>query len=284
MLAFVRRNRFLLTVVACLLLSGALIVRSRGGHMRSDRVGRLFVDVLAPFQGGATMLSETVAGLWTGITGTFRMRDQVKVLRLELRGRNRQLAHLQEIELENERLRELLAFRHEVRDDVITARVIGRDALGVSRAITINRGTVDGVRKGAAVLAPDGIVGHVFLAGRQAARVLLITDHNSGVDGVVQRTRARGIVEGTASGACGLKFMKRTEALAVNDLVVTSGVDGIFPKGLPIGRLTTVDKGEQGLFQYATVEPTVDFAALEEVLVIQRLGPRPAPATTAGAR
>jgi len=225
-----------------------------------------------------------VAGLWTGITGTFRMRDQVKVLRLELRGRNRQLAHLQEIELENERLRELLAFRHEVRDDVITARVIGRDALGVSRAITINRGTVDGVRKGAAVLAPDGIVGHVFLAGRQAARVLLITDHNSGVDGVVQRTRARGIVEGTASGACGLKFMKRTEALAVNDLVVTSGVDGIFPKGLPIGRLTTVDKGEQGLFQYATVEPTVDFAALEEVLVIQRLGPRPAPATTAGAR
>jgi rod shape-determining protein MreC len=269
MLGFLRRHRLLIAIAACLLVSGGLVISSYGRPVRGDRLGRVFVDVLAPFQRSATLVSDTVADLWRGITGVFRLRDQVKVLRRELRERNRQLAHLREIQLENERLRELLAFRREVRGDVITARVIGRDALGVSRALIINRGTTDGVHKGVAVLAPDGVVGHVFLAGRQAARVLLVTDHNSGVDGLVQRTRARGIVEGTATGACGLKFVKRTEALAPDDLVVTSGVDGIFPKGLPIGRIASIDKRGRGLFQYATVEPTVDFGALEEVLVIR---------------
>ena len=85
-------------------------------------------------------------------------------------------------------------------------------------------------------------------------RVMLVTDHNSGVDAVVQRTRGRGIVEGTADGRCGLKFVKRTEDLQVGDVVVSSGLDGIFPRGLPIGRIVTVDKQGQGLFQYAQID------------------------------
>src|SRR5262249_46152908 len=145
-------------------------------------------------------------------------------------------------ELENTRLRDLLAFRERLAGDVITAAVIGRDATGLARTITIDRGERDGVAKGAAVLAPAGIVGQVLLVGSRAARVLLISDHNSGVDAVVQRTRARGIVEGTVNEGCGIKFVKRTEDLQRGDVVVTSGVDGIFPRGLPIGRIVVVDK------------------------------------------
>jgi rod shape-determining protein MreC len=267
MFSFLRRNRFPLTVAVLLVVAGGLVVSRSNDRVRNDTLGRLFLDGMAPVMRVATELTRTVGGVWSGITGAFQLRDQVRFLRRELRERKSEVARLAEIELENERLRKLLAFRPEVETEVVTARVIGADALGLSRSLAIDRGTLDGVRKGAAVLAPEGVVGQVLLAGRHAARVMLITDHNSGVDGIVQRTRARGIVEGALGGGCGLKFVKRTEHLEVGDLVVTSGMDGIFPKGLPIGHIAAIDKRGQSLFQYATVEPTVDFGRLEEVLV-----------------
>jgi rod shape-determining protein MreC len=145
----------------------------------------------------------------------------------------------------------------------------------------IDRGTQDGIVKGSAVLAPEGIVGQVFLASAHAARVLLVSDHNSGVDAIVQRTRAQGIVQGTVDAGCVLKYVKRTEDVQLGDDVITSGLDGIFPKGLPIGRVVEVDKRGRGLFQHAEVKPSVDFDQLEEVLVTR--GPvrpveQPAPA------
>jgi rod shape-determining protein MreC len=97
--------------------------------------------------------------------------------------------------------------------------------------------------------------------------VLLVSDHNSGVDALVQRTRARGIVQGTVDAGCALKYVKRTEDVQVGDDLVTSGLDGIFPKGLPIGRVVAIDKRGQGLFQSAEVAPRVAFEQLEEVLV-----------------
>ncbi|HWP65721.1 MAG TPA: rod shape-determining protein MreC [Candidatus Limnocylindria bacterium] len=278
MFDFLRRNRFPLTLAALLVVAGGLVVSRSGDRVRNDTLGRLFIDGMAPIMRVATELAHTVGGVWNGITGVFRLRDQVRYLRRELREQKREVARLREVQLENERLRELLAFRPAVETEVITARVIGADALGLSRSLAIDRGTLDGVRKGAAVLAPEGVVGRVLLAGRHAARVLLITDHNSGIDSIVQRTRARGIVEGVLGGSCGLKFVKRTERLEVGDLVVTSGMDGIFPKGLPIGRIVAIDKRGQGLFQYATVEPTVDFAHLEEVLVVRASPARLPPA------
>ena len=267
MFDFLRRNRFPLTLALLLVIAGGLVLSRSGNRVRNDTLGRLFLDGMAPIMRVATELTRTVAGVWNGITGAFQLRDQVRFLRRELREQKREVARLGELQLENERLRKLLSFRPEVETEVVTARVVGADALGLSRSLAIDRGTLDGVRKGAAVLAPEGVVGQVLLAGRHAARVLLITDHNSGVDGIVQRTRARGIVEGALGGGCGLKFVKRTERLEVGDLVVTSGMDGIFPKGLPIGRIASIDKRGQSLFQYATVEPTVDFCRLEEVLV-----------------
>lgn len=269
MFQLLRRNRFLLTVTVLLIVSAGLVASRGGERLRNDTLGRIFLDAMAPVMRVATEVTRTIGGVWSGITGAFRLRDQVRFLRTELRERKREVARLTEVQLENERLRNLLAFRSTVAEEVVTARVIGADALGVSRSLAIDRGTLDGVRKGAAVLAPEGVVGQVLLAGRHASRLLLITDHNSGVDGIVQRSRAHGIVEGGLADQCGLKFVKRTERLEVGDLVVTSGMDGIFPKGLPIGRIAAIDRAGQGLFQSATVEPTVDFGRLEEVLVVR---------------
>lgn len=278
MLEFLRRNRVLASTVVLLVLGAALVIASGGARLRDDRLGRLFLELMAPLQQATMAVGRGIGDGWDGVSGMLRARREALELRDRVRTLEQQRARLTEVELENERLRALLDFRETLAGDLLAARVIAYDATSLSRTLTIDRGSADGVAKGTAVLAPSGIVGHVFLASRNAARVLLITDHNSGVDAVVQRTRARGIVEGTVDGHCGLKFVKRTEELLVGDLVVTSGMDGIFPRSTPIGRIVSVDKRGQGLFQYAIVEPAVDFDRLEEVLVARGpVEPLPAP-------
>ncbi len=231
MLEFLRRNRLLATAAFFLLVAAALIVRTSASRLRDDRLGWVFLELMAPLQRGATFVSRTLADVRAGAVGLWRARQEVDALRARVRDLERDTAGLAETQLENERLRTLLDFRHTLHGDLLTARVIGHDASGLSHTITIDQGTAAGVAKGAAVLAPGGLVGQVFLASPHAARVLLVTDHNSGVDAVVQRTRGRGIVEGTVEGWCGLKFVKRTEDLQAGDLVLSSGFDGIFPPG-----------------------------------------------------
>lgn len=267
MLHFLRRNRVLLTSAFCLLLAAGLAVRTGSERTRADRLGRLFLELMAPLQRSTTAVGRTIGGTWRGVVDLWYTRAQNARLRGRARVLEQELDRLAEVELENARLRALLDFRETLQGDVLTARVIGYDATGLAQTLVIDRGQIDGVTKGAAALVPEGIVGQVFLAGRNAARILLISDHNSGVDAVVQRSRARGIVQGTVDGGCALKYVKRTEDLQAGDTVVTSGADGIFPKGLPIGRVITVDKRGKGLFQYAEVQPRVDFERLEEVLI-----------------
>jgi len=266
-LDFLRRNRAVLSSAVFLLIAGVLALRTGGERARNDPLGRFFLEVMAPLQRGSTAVGQTVVGTWRGVGELMHSRQDNEALRQQVRELEQRVARLDEAELENARLRRLLDFREALRGDVLTARVIGRDASGVARTLVIDRGESDGVTKGAAVLAPEGIVGQIFLASRHASRVLLVNDHNSGVDALVQRTRARGIVEGIVDDGCGLKFVKRTEDVQVGDAVITSGLDGIFPKSLPIGQVVAVDKRGQGLFQYAEVAPRVDFSQLEEVLV-----------------
>jgi len=267
MLTFFRRTRAAFVTALLLLAAAVLVIRSSAEHTRSDRLGRVFLELMSPLQRTASSVGLWVAHARQGVVDLLHAREQVAVLRSQVEALTAETARLTEVELENERLRTLVDFRAHLQGDVLTARVIGRDATGLSRTLTIDRGERDGIVRGAAVLAPAGVVGQVFMVSSRSARVLLVTDHNSGIDGLVQRTRARGIIEGTIDGGCGLKFVKRTEDVQVGDAVVTSGLDGIFPKGIPIGKVVSVDKRGQGLFQYADVGPRVDASRLEEVLV-----------------
>jgi rod shape-determining protein MreC len=278
MLEFLRRNRLLATAALFLVLAAGMILRTGTTHGRDDQLGRIFLELMAPLERAGTFASRTVADAWESASGLLRARDEAEALRGRVRQLEQDTARLAETEAENARLRTLLDFRKTLGGTLLTTRVIGHDAAGLSRTLVIDQGSAAGIAKGAAVLAPGGIVGQVFQVSPHAARVLLVSDHNSGVDAVVQRTRGRGIVEGTADGRCGLKFVKRTEDLQVGDLVVSSGLDGIFPRGLPIGHIQAVDKQGQGLFQYAQIEPAVDAERLEEVLVMA--GALPAPPLT----
>jgi rod shape-determining protein MreC len=266
MLEFLRRNRVLLAAAGfCLLATG--LVLSASPLRRNDRLGWVFLELMVPLQNAVAAVRSTVSGGWDSVAGLLDARDENVALRSRVGELQAELSKLSEVELENVRLRRLLDYRQALPGRLLTAQVVGWDP-GAARTVTIDRGSSDDVTKGKGVLTPDGVVGRVIEASAHAARVLLITDGNSGVAGLVQRTRAHGIVHGTLEGGCALKNVKRTEDVQVGDAVVTSGLDGIFAKGLLIGKVTAVDKKGQGLFQNADIAPGADFDRLEEVLVL----------------
>jgi rod shape-determining protein MreC len=150
----------------------------------------------------------------------------------------------------------------------VTASIIANSASTWFQSCLLDKGSDDRVRKGMAVVTPLGVVGQVVSVTPRSAKVLLITDPNSGVDVLVQRTRARGIVSGSLENGPVLKYVKRSEDIQVGDRLVTSGLDGIFPKGVMVGTVVKVRKQNLGLFQYIEVMPAVHSGRVEEVMVV----------------
>jgi rod shape-determining protein MreC len=268
MLEFLRRNQVLVASAIFLSLSFALLSANRGGVRRFDPLGAIFLEILEPLQSVTATGIGGVGGLWQGYVSLVGVSRENRELRARLQELEAEHQRLLEIELENVRLERLLDFRVTLPSNAITARVVGKDASGWFETFILDRGENDGVTAGMAVVCADGVVGRIASTSPNASRVLLVSDHNSGVDALVQRSRARGILEGNLSGAATLKYVKPAESLEVGDVVVTSGLDGIFPKGLRLGRVVEVTRRESGLFQLADVAPFVDFSKLEEVLIL----------------
>jgi rod shape-determining protein MreC len=175
---------------------------------------------------------------------------------------------IKEVLLENNRLRKLLLLRERSSEKLISAEIIGRDPVGWFKTILINKGDGDGIKGARAVIAHQGIVGRILDVAADTSKVLLITDINSSVDALVQRTRARGIVEGRTSSLCELKYVSSSDDVMLGDLVVTSGLCGIFPKGLPIGTVSRIKKNSFGLFQHVELTPSASLNRLEEVSIL----------------
>jgi len=185
---------------------------------------------------------------------------------------------LERLRAENDRLRQLLAFAPAAGDrPVVGARVVGvrLDPKGM-QLLTIDRGTDAGLARMMPVLAAQGVVGRVHAVQGGSAEVLLLTDRNSSIAVRVERSRARANVRGTGDPSrCRLDYALRADDLQEGDALVTSGTDGVFPRGLPVGKVEGLKKGGQGLYQRAEVAPAVEVTRVEEVLV---LGPSPAEA------
>ncbi len=179
-----------------------------------------------------------------------------------------QLNSLSELQLENERLNELLNFKQKTKMQLLAAKIISRDLLSDHATVQINRGTNDGLKPGQAVITTEGAVGYIFRPEPLTAQVLLVTDRYAVVDGIVQRTRARGIVEGYSPTTCQLRYVEKSEDITVGDLVVTSGLDNIFPKGFPVAKVEFIEHKPHSVTLRVDLKPVVDSRKLEEVFVI----------------
>jgi rod shape-determining protein MreC len=267
MLELLRRHRVLLSSGFFLLCSLALLSANARQPGRVDPLGAAFLEVMAPLQRATTAAVGAAGDLWTGYVGLIGVARENRRLHERLRDWELGATRQRELELMNRRLRRLLALQRRLPGQAVAAAVTGRDATVWFQSLTLDKGSAEGLEPGMPVLAPEGIVGVVSTVSPHAARVLLLTDPNSGIDVLVQRTRVRGIVSGLLEKGAVLKYVKRAEDVRVGDRVVASGLDGVFPKGAPVGRVTRVSRKDSGLFLYAEVTPTVDVSRLEEVLV-----------------
>ena len=268
MLAFLRKNQVLLSSFLCVFLSLTILAAAAKGHLKSDPIGPLLVTLMRPLQIGVQAMV-----LWIGDIG------EVSARLGRLAGENQQLRqHLQELEAErnrlleveatNRRLREILDFRSQLPSESLTAGVIGNSASTWFRSLTLDKGSNEGVSKGMAVVSPAGVVGLVVAVTAHGAKVLLLTDPHSGVDVINQRSRARGIVAGSLDEGPIVKYVKRSEDIQTGDRLITSGLEGVFPKGLLVGTVTKTRKKSFGLFQYVGVELAADPSRIEEVLLV----------------
>lgn len=191
-----------------------------------------------------------------------RLREEAVRLRLENQITN-------ELISENERLRAALGFQKLAPPRSVTAAIIAKDSSPSSRTVTLNRGSADGIERDLPVVTPDGVVGKIQAVLPNTAKVVLLTDPGSTVAVRVQRNREEGLLEGKLD-RCALKYVSYYVDVQEGDILVTSGLDGIYPKGLPVAVVTTVKKHEASSFQTVYAQPIVRFSRIEEVLVFKK--------------
>lgn len=267
-------KRYLYQILAGIGILIALLVFSLNvPHNREANIlERSVLNVLSPLLQPVSRISGFVEDIWDGyIQLTDTHRENIK-LREDVRNLNMRVLEGNEALLANQRLERLLDMKKSVKEPTITATVIGEDVTSWFRTLVINRGSSSGIREGMAVISADGVVGQTIKVSSSSARVLLLTDHASGIAATIQRSRARGVIKGKGEMLCTLEFTTREEDVKVGDMVITSGIGGVFLKGLPIGEVTMVKRGEYGIFQTVSIRPSVNLPHLEEVLVVQRGG------------
>ncbi len=256
-------------LLLAILLSSLVVLMSY--QVRTASGNRLIEDSLLRAAGPAVRAVSGAVGslvsLWNSYVDLRDIRGEnlglhARLDRLEEAGRRGE-----EFRRENLRLRELLDLRENLEIPSLAAEVLTMGFAGQARTALIDRGSRDGVRRNMPVVNRQGVVGRIIAVGGSVAKVQLVIDPNSGVAGVLQRTRGQGMALGMGERGCRLEYVSELESVEVGDVVVTSGLDRIFPKGFTIGVVSSVDEGDQ-LTKSILIRPEVDFHRLEEVLVL----------------
>jgi rod shape-determining protein MreC len=263
-------KKMVLVIVLIVLFSVSVLILALSSRptLVAVRSGRVSISLIAPFQKAIVYTVGFFQDTWEHYFFLISVAEENKELHRYMSEAKALEYKYAEIIQENRRLRDMLALKQEMDQPLIAAVVISKDPSPWFQTILVDKGRSHGVAKGMPVITPKGIVGLVVSAVGSYSKVMLITDPNSAVDAVVQNNRARGIIKGGTSGYCMFDFVLRKHDVSVGEAVVTSGMDGVFPKGLPVGAVTDIVKYESGIFQEVTVTPFVDFERLEEVLIV----------------
>jgi rod shape-determining protein MreC len=190
-----------------------------------------------------------------------RLQKDVDLLRWRL-------FDLREVSQENIRLKNLFNFKQKSSLRLIAARVIGRSVDSWSSSVVIDKGRYNGIKSGMAVISPQGLVGSIVESMDNTSKVLLINDPNQGIFSIVQRSRQEGLVSGTLGSNLIMRYLPDEAQIIVGDVIITSELSQVYPKGLLLGRVVNIGREFSGLNRYALIKPVVDLASIEEVLVI----------------
>jgi rod shape-determining protein MreC len=228
----------------------------------------VIISLTAPIMNGLNFVGDSLQRLWSGYFYLVGARKENAELKRQLNEYAQKEVRYQEALLLARRLEALLDLKKQLALPITGAQVVAYDPSQWSRCVIVDKGKSEGVTVGLPVLSGDGIVGRIVETYPHYAKVMLIVDRNSGADAMVQRTRVRGILQGKGGNRCSLEYVPKNVDVEVGDLVLASGLGGIYPAGQVFGRVTHVDKKTHGPFQEIMVTPG-NLSALEEVLIVK---------------
>lgn len=268
MTSFFKRHRDVILVAALLLYPLVMFLTTGNRTRGTNLLDRAVLASSSPVQRILTGTVEGASGLWSHYVSLRRVQRENDSLREEngrLRG---EVNGFEEARTENERLKRMLSYSEANPGIKVPARVLGVSPDAMRQWVRIDKGENDGVKRGMAVVTPDGVVGQVMRATASAADVMLLNDSSSRMGVRVQRTRQRATAAGAGEGVLRLDNLLRSENLEEGDQVITSGLDGVYPPGLVVGRVTAVQRTSGGLFWTAGVIPAVDPSKLEDIFIL----------------
>ena len=277
------RNLIVLVGVLFAQVLGLAVQVRRTTDNEPTRLIRIWaVGAVTPLEKLLGWTQTSTGNLWHNYFYLRGVRAENRSLKAQIERMSLEQVRLSQDADQARRLQALLAFKEQFISQTMAAQVIGSSGSELSRSVYIDKGEHDGIKPDMAVITADGIVGKVLRVYRSTSLVLLIDDQTSGVGSILDKTRLQGILRGTPSGELVLEKVMSDETVSPGELVLTSGGDGIFPKGLLVGRVTKASPGSE-LFLNIRVHPAVDLSKLEEVLVVTKIDERQAQPDQTGA-
>jgi rod shape-determining protein MreC len=254
--------------IALLFIAFILVSSSFGKRRAWGPVEQAVIEITAPVQKVIFGTVDAVQDFWWTYFSLVDLRNENASLKKEMDTLKLQNNLYHELVAANRRLETMLQFKELIHWDALVAQVIGQDPTGWFESIMIDKGKNAGLRLNMAVVNAQGVVGQLVSLAPNYAKVLLIIDQNSAVDCLIQRSREKGILKGLSSKVCKMHYVVKNGDVVVGDLVVSSGMGRVYPKGIPVGRVIEVADDPWEMFKDVKVEPLVDFSKLEEVLVL----------------
>ncbi|MBI2884397.1 MAG: rod shape-determining protein MreC [Candidatus Methylomirabilis oxyfera] len=266
-----RYRRTLVLSTALLLAFVLMTLQVRSGSSVALLTKQILLTSISPFLRVATKSFDITATVWNEYVDLRRVRRDNQLLKEEVRQLRTEVGELRETALEHARMGHLLQLGNRVGTEAVVARVIGKDTTNWFRTILIDTGANQGIQRHMVVVTREGLVGRVIDVTALASRVQLITDPGSAVGVLIQRSRTIGVAAGSQGSAIQIKYLPLMADVAVDDRIITSGMGGIFPKGIPVGKVIRSSRPANGtLFQLIEAQPHADFSRMEEVMVLKR--------------
>jgi rod shape-determining protein MreC len=277
------RNLIVLVGVLFAQILGLAVQVRRTTDNEPTRLIRIWaVDVITPLEKVLVWVETSTSNVWHSYFYLRGVRAENRSLKQQIERMSLEQVRMSQDADQARRLQALLAFKEQFISHTMAAQVIGSSGSELSRSVYIDKGEGDGIKPDMAVITADGIVGKVLRVYGSTSLVLLINDQTSGVGALLDKTRLQGILRGTPSGEVVLEKVMSDETVPAGEMVLTSGGDGIFPKGLLVGRVTRVAPSSD-LFLNIRVRPAADLSKLEEVLVVTKIDERQAEPDQTGA-
>jgi rod shape-determining protein MreC len=228
----------------------------------------LMIDSFAPMQRSVSFINKEVSDFFEHYVLNVDASQENEGLKTKVKNLENKIFSFKEIKEENKRLKDLLEFKEAVNSKKILAQIVAWDSASDFKTIRINKGINHGVKLQSTVVTADGLVGYIFRITNNFSDILTILSPSNRVDGLVERVRTHGIIEGYSASSCFMKYVNRTEPIILNDVVITSGLGNVYPKGVKIGNITVIERESYGITQSVEITPSVDFSRLEEVIVL----------------